>query len=100
LSGPVLEGSGKNGGVRKADRFCDLGNRLIRINELPRRSVCTQFRDLFRKRRAQIAKLARQPPPVNVVLLPMEGDPAAPTYFWRLAQATGGAFLSPPRDWP
>ena len=47
-----------------------------------------------------VRSLPRQPPPVNVVLLPMEGDPAAPTYFWRLAQATGGAFLSPPRDWP
>ena len=47
-----------------------------------------------------VRSLPRQPPPVNIVLLPMEGDPAAPTYFWRLAQATGGAFLSPPRDWP
>jgi hypothetical protein len=47
-----------------------------------------------------VRSLPRQPPPVNVVLLPMEGDPAAPTYFWRLAQATGGAFLSPPKDWP
>jgi len=47
-----------------------------------------------------VRSLPRQPPPVNVVLLPMEGDPAAPTYFWRLAQVTGGAFLSPPRDWP
>jgi len=47
-----------------------------------------------------VRSLPRQPPPINIVLLPMEGDPAAPTYFWRLAQATGGAFLSPPRDWP
>ena len=47
-----------------------------------------------------VRSLPRQPPPVNIVLLPMEGDPAAPTYFWRLAQATGGAFLSPPWGWP
>jgi hypothetical protein len=47
-----------------------------------------------------VRSLPRQPPSVNVVLLPMEGDPAAPTYFWRLAQVTGGAFLSPPKDWP
>ncbi len=47
-----------------------------------------------------VRTLPKQPPPINVVLLPMEGDPSAPTYFWRLAQATGGAFLSPPRDWP
>jgi hypothetical protein len=47
-----------------------------------------------------VRSLPRPAPPVNVVLLPMEGDPAAPTYFWRLAQVTGGAFLSPPKDWP
>jgi len=47
-----------------------------------------------------VRSLPQRSPPVNVVLLPMEGDPAAPTYFWRLAQATGGAFLSPPGDWP
>jgi len=38
--------------------------------------------------------------PVNVILLPMEGDPMASPSFWRLAQMTGGAFLSPPEDWP
>jgi hypothetical protein len=47
-----------------------------------------------------VRSLGKQPPPLNVILLPMEGDPNAPTYFWRLAQATGGAFLSPPKDWP
>ena len=47
-----------------------------------------------------VRSLGRQPPPINVVLLPMEGDPAAPTYFWKLAQVSGGAFLSPPKDWP
>ncbi|HEY5559387.1 MAG TPA: VWA domain-containing protein [Steroidobacteraceae bacterium] len=39
-------------------------------------------------------------PPVSVVLLPMEGDPSAPIYFWRLARSTGGGFLSPAKDWP
>ena len=38
--------------------------------------------------------------PINVILLPMEGDPMASPSFWRLAQMTGGAFLSPPEDWP
>ena len=47
-----------------------------------------------------VRSLGKAPPPMNIVLLPMEGDPAAPTWFWRLAQATGGAFLSPPEDWP
>ena len=38
--------------------------------------------------------------PVNIILFPMEGDPAAASEFWRLAQATSGSFLSPSRDWP
>lgn len=47
-----------------------------------------------------VRALGRASPPINVVLLPMEGDPSAPTYFWRLAQVTGGAFVSPSKDWP
>jgi len=44
----------------------------------------------------------RLPPgvPVNVILLPMEGDPLASGAFWTLARRTDGAFLSPARDWP
>ena len=38
--------------------------------------------------------------PVNVILFPMEGDPFASPRFWRLAQLTGGSFLSPSKDWP
>ena len=38
--------------------------------------------------------------PVNVILLPMEGDPLAPGAYWTLARRTEGAFLSPARDWP
>jgi len=38
--------------------------------------------------------------PVNVILLPMEGDPIASAAFWRLAQIAGGSFLTPSRDWP
>jgi hypothetical protein len=38
--------------------------------------------------------------PVNVILLPMEGDPLAPGAYWTLARRTNGAFLSPARDWP
>ena len=38
--------------------------------------------------------------PVNVILLPMEGDPLAPSAFWTLARRTNGSFLSPARDWP
>lgn len=38
--------------------------------------------------------------PVNVVLLPLEGDPSAAAAFWQLAQYTRGSFITPSRDWP
>jgi hypothetical protein len=38
--------------------------------------------------------------PMNVILFPMGGDPMAPSAFWKLAMATGGAFVSPSADWP
>jgi hypothetical protein len=38
--------------------------------------------------------------PVNIVLLPMEGDPMAPSAFWKVAIASGGSFISPSEDWP
>jgi hypothetical protein len=46
--------------------------------------------------------LGRLPPgvPVNVILLPMEGDPMAPSAYWTLARRTRGSFLSPAKDWP
>jgi hypothetical protein len=47
-----------------------------------------------------VKALPPSPPQFNIVLLPMEGDPAAPIYFWRLARVTGGSFLNPAKDWP
>jgi len=46
--------------------------------------------------------LKRLPPhvPVNTILVPMEGDPMAPSAFWQLAQLTRGSFLTPTDDWP
>jgi hypothetical protein len=38
--------------------------------------------------------------PVNTLLFPLEGDPMAPSLYWRLAVRTGGSFLTPARDWP
>jgi hypothetical protein len=38
--------------------------------------------------------------PVDIILLPMQGDLPAPHKFWTLARATGGNFLMPARDWP
>ena len=64
----------------------------------PRKSVIDsndRF-DLFR----ESLKLLPLGSPVNVILFPMEGDPRAADAYWRLAQITGGSFLSPPEDWP
>ena len=38
--------------------------------------------------------------PVNIILLPLEGDPSAAAAYWQLAQFTQGSFLTPSRDWP
>ena len=38
--------------------------------------------------------------PVNVLLLPIEGDPRAASAFWQLAMATRGSFMSLSEDWP
>jgi hypothetical protein len=38
--------------------------------------------------------------PFNVILMPMEGDPMAPSAFWVASRDTGGSFLSPSKDWP
>jgi hypothetical protein len=48
----------------------------------------------------EAARLLPNSVPVNVILLPMEGDPRAASAYWRLAQQTRGAFLEPSRDWP
>ena len=39
-------------------------------------------------------------PAVNVILLPMEGDPQAAGAYWQLARTTNGAYLAPSKDWP
>jgi hypothetical protein len=38
--------------------------------------------------------------PVNVILFPMEGDAAASTAYWRLAEQTNGSYMAPSGDWP
>lgn len=38
--------------------------------------------------------------PINVMLFPMEGDPAAAVSFWELAIKSQGSFIAPTRDWP
>lgn len=38
--------------------------------------------------------------PINIILLPMEGDPMAASAFWRLALSTRGSFMGLAEDWP
>ena len=38
--------------------------------------------------------------PVNIILLPMEGDPNAVHLYWELALTSGGSLLAPSEDWP
>lgn len=63
----------------------------------PRKNTVTarERSDLFN---AAVRTLPRAP--VNVILLPMEGDPAAAGLYWQLALASGGSFMSPSTDWP
>ena len=48
---------------------------------------------------AALAELPRGIP-VNIVLLPLEGDPSAAAAYWELAQYTNGSFITPSKDWP
>lgn len=48
----------------------------------------------------EAVKELRDSIPINVILFPMEGDPAAASAFWKLAMFSGGAFVSPSKDWP
>ena len=38
--------------------------------------------------------------PVNIILMPLEGDPSASAAFWELAQYSSGSFVTPSKDWP
>ena len=36
----------------------------------------------------------------NIILLPIEGDPYAPSMYWEWSRVTNGTFLSPAPEWP
>jgi len=52
--------------------------------------------DLFNKARRELPGRI----PLNIILYPMDGDPEAAAYFWRLAVERRGSFMAPSRDWP
>ncbi|MFC3034035.1 VWA domain-containing protein [Pseudoalteromonas fenneropenaei] len=49
-----------------------------------------------------LATISRSQKPVamNVILLPIEGDPYASAMYWNWTQVTGGTFLAPAPEWP
>jgi hypothetical protein len=63
------------------------------------RSNKVDGRERMRLFERAISQLPRSMP-VNIILAPLEGDPMAASAYWRLAQLTAGAFLSPSEDWP
>ena len=80
-------------------------NLILLVDGLPTRDASqSKRRTVSGKQRIKLFNAAiRELPgglPVNVILFPMEGDPAAPAAFWRLAQATRGSFMAPAEDWP
>lgn len=65
--------------------------------ELTSGSVTGQQRiQFFREAREELGNNI----PVNVLLLPMEGDYFAAAQFWSMAVETNGSFLTPSEDWP
>ncbi len=62
-------------------------------------SGATDDRERERMFRAAIRELPRKTP-INTILYPMSGDPAAAFLFWQLADTTGGSLISPARGWP
>lgn len=38
--------------------------------------------------------------PINIILLPMSGDPSAASLYWQLACRTNGSFICPASNWP
>jgi len=52
--------------------------------------------DLFNKARRELPGRV----PLNIILYPMDGDPDAAAYFWRLAVERRGSFMAPSQDWP
>lgn len=67
--------------------------------DAPPRGTTVSGQERLRLFEAAVRTLPRRIP-VNVILFPMEGDPAAASAFWQLAVHTQGAFISPSKDWP
>ena len=62
-------------------------------------SGATSDADRERMFRSALRELPRKTP-VNTILYPMSGDPAAAFLYWQLADSTQGSLISPARGWP
>ncbi len=80
-------------------------NVILVVDGLPTMdSLPTKAKTVTPKKRLKLFNTAiRKLPrgiPVNIVLLPMEGDPMAVSSYWKLALGTHGSLISPSEDWP
>jgi hypothetical protein len=80
-------------------------NIILLVDGLPTMGDTTTSRRMIsgRERAALHRRAIRELPsgvPVNILLYPMEGDADAAIYYWTLAYASNGSFMSVSRDWP
>ena len=80
-------------------------NIILITDGLPTQGDGAQFsRPVTPKQRVDLFNTAVSalPPgiPVNTFLLPMEGDPLAPSLYWNLANVSNGSFIVPSGAWP
>ena len=89
--------------IRRLDPAPD--NVLLLADGLPTQGKTPpKRRTVSGKRRARLFEEAvatlRPGIPINTILFPMEGDPLAAAYYWKLALHTRGSMMSPSADWP
>lgn len=66
-------------------------------------SIKTRYRVTESERRRLFRKAVEALPPaisLQIILLPLEGDPLAASLYWKLATERGGSFITPSEDWP
>lgn len=87
------------------DMFPTVDSVMLLTDGLPTKSDSiptgdtTTDRDRERFFRVAVRAAPRQTP-INTILYPMSGDPAAPFLFWQLADTSNGALISPSPSWP
>lgn len=75
------------------DGLPTIGRSMPRKTTVDGKERIALFNQAVREIRSMSAKM-------NVILLPLEGDPDAAFAFWRLSRVTGGRLLSPSENWP